>query len=177
MKFYSQQLTHFFNKSTKFIRVGCLLSAIIVLMLTAACTRSTHATYTNIDEPKYANALLESLLQLRNKNDFIGYSSYFYPSIRDGLTEERFNDSTSFTKEAFGDYIPGTIQYINASLQYNNNLHWESTVVSYQAKFTNDPAREVLVEIVFWIVKNDVFVESLSFGSTNYPPEESSVSE
>ena len=173
MKFHSQQSTHYIKSSNRFIKVGCLLSAIIVLMVTTACTRSTRATYTNIDEPKYAKALLENLLQLRNKNDFIGYSSYFYPSIRNNLTEERFNDSTLFTKEAFGDYIPSTIQYINASLQYNNNLHWEFTVVDYQAKFTNDPSRKILVEIVFWIVKNDVFVESLSFGSTtNHQPEE-----
>jgi hypothetical protein len=166
MKFHMQQLTQFFRESTKLTKTIRFLSAMIFILALTACTRFTHATYTDIDEPQYAKALLESLLQLRNNNDFIGYSSYFYPSIRDSLSEERFNDSIGFTKESYGDYIPNSIQYLSASRRYNQNLRWEYTVVDYHAKFTNDSTRKVLLEIVFWIVKDDVFVESLSFGVT-----------
>ena len=137
---------------------------ILSLFMVASCSKS-HTPFTEIDEPSYAAETLENMLLARNNNDYDTYIGYYHPIMEEFITEEVFGQSVAFTKNTFGDYIANSKQFSDASFQYDNLHGMGFTVVDYYAKFTNNPAEDVLVEIVFREIDGDIFVEDLSVGS------------
>ena len=61
------------------------------------------------------------------------------------------------------DYIADSKQFSEASFQYDNVHDLGFTVVDYYARFTNNPAEDVLVEIVFREINGETFVENILF--------------
>lgn len=135
------------------------MAVILSLVMVASCSEP-QAPFTEIGEPSYAGEILENMLLARNNNDYETYIGYFHPTMREFITEEKFDYYDIY----FRDYIPNSKQFSDASFQYDNVHEMGFTVVDYYAKFASNPAKDVLVEIVFREINGEIYVENLSFG-------------
>jgi hypothetical protein len=147
-------------------RLTCFLGmlALTILLVTSGSCRS-RPPFTPIDEPSYARSILESSLIAFNNSDYDTYLRYKHPSMTTSSSREHFDSRVSSIMGSFGDYIPGSAQFSDASFQYNNVSRIGYTVVYYHAKFTKNPTRNVLVHITFREIDGKLYVNDVGFNT------------
>lgn len=140
--------------------LGIMVVAVTVLASTS-CSRPV-APFTPTSEPRFAGAIVEGLLLARNSSDYDAYMGHYHETRRAIKTKELFEQDVSFTTSAFGDYVPNSKRFSDASFQYDAATKMGYTVVDYYARFTRSPV-DVLVEVAFRKIGLRTYVEDVSF--------------
>lgn len=115
--------------------------------------------FTAIPEPDYAGPILETMLIFANENDYDAYIEYYYKPI---MTQQHFENVVALRKNAFGDYIPDSKHFSDASFQYDSIHKIGYTIVYYYARYTKY-SEDVLVEIVFKEIDGGNYVHAINF--------------
>ena len=130
-----------------------ILLAILGIMMLSGCSQSetTEAT----DEPAYAGAIAESILNSFNTGDYTVYSERFDPAMKKAMPEADFKELRSQVREEMGDYI---------SKEYSSQETVQEiyTAVIYKVEFSKNPG-DVQIRVVFLETDDAVYVSGLWF--------------
>ena len=109
---------------------------IISVMVMVGCGDSGKS-----EEPEYAGAIAEKILQAINSGDYIPYSEHFDAQMRKQIPEDLFLKSRDLIRGRIGDYI--SKEYVDAQIVDEIYI-----AVIYKAKFSDEPA-DVQVTVTF----------------------------
>jgi hypothetical protein len=137
---------------------------VVAALMSVGALSCTHQAVKPISEPAYAKAALETLLAARDAGEYEQYVGSFPPDVRKP-TEQEFERSVATVKEAWGKYVPGSLRFSDAQVEWESSIRSEFTVVNYYGKFTLRPDKDVIVQIVFANYQGKRVVDSIGFGA------------
>ncbi len=154
---------HLVGKGSLFRCFAVAGLALLPAISTSCSSFHAQPTLTQIAEPQYARPILEKVLMSLAEGDYEAYLAYKHPSMRASNLKEVFDQSVISHRSLFGIYVTGSARFSEASFQYDNVHHMGFTVAYYYAKFTNDPERDVLVELALREIGGRNYVENVAF--------------
>jgi hypothetical protein len=98
----------------------------------------------------------ELMLQAINSNDYARFSADFNGQMKQSLTEVTFHELTTTVRNKIGTYVASRVYGLQEQSSY--------TVVTYKAKFTDEPD-EVTVTIKFQKMGGKSLVSDFNLGS------------
>ena len=120
---------------------------------TTAITTTTITATTALEEPSYASAMTDNIIDAIAEDDYAKFSRDLDQAMKDALTETAFQGLRSQLQEGVGDYV---------SKQYNDIVvQGEITTVVYIAKYTK--VDRVAIVISFRTVDDQNQVAGLYF--------------
>ena len=134
-----------------------LLAVLTMLTLTVAGCGESEEPAKQSNEPGYAEAIVDSIMQAFNDGDYADYSEHFDEAMKIALNETVFKGTRDFIRARIGDYVSRKFVESQAAQEIY-------TVVIYQAKFSEENA--VKVTITFLETDDYVYVSGLYFDST-----------
>jgi uncharacterized lipoprotein YehR (DUF1307 family) len=139
----------------KILKTG-LSFVIAILLVVALIGCAQPETVEPSDEPGYADAIAEGILQSFNTGDYAACSQHFDEAMKKAMPEATFQDLRTQVQNTLGEYI--SKEYSGKEL----NVQGIYTAVIYKAEFSKEPAG-VQVRIVFLETEDSVFVSGLWF--------------
>ena len=133
---------------------GLIVIALFAVLL-AGCGQSDKSVEQS-EEPAYAEAITESIMQAYNDCDYDTYSEHFDPAMKKAMNETVFYGTRDFIRARVGDYQ--SKKFVESRVA--EEIY---TMVIYQAKFSEEDA--VKVTITFLETDDYVYVSGLYFDS------------
>jgi len=139
----------------KIYKTGLIVVLLLLAVAMTGCGESEEPMEQS-DEPEYAGAIIESILQAFNAGDYAAYSEHFDEAMKKAMNKTVFNGTRDFIRARIGDYVSRKFVESQAAQEIY-------TVVIYQAKFSEENA--VKVTITFLETDDYVYVSGLYFDS------------
>jgi hypothetical protein len=134
--------------------VSVIICLILIIMVTA-CSQSATSS---LPEPSYTRSSTENIIKAINENDYTLFSRDFDQTMKQAMSQQVFDQLKTTLSNKVGSYVPGSLEFNQTAVQGGY------TVVSYTAKFTNEP-ENVIVTITFVTVDGVHLVSGLYFNS------------
>jgi hypothetical protein len=131
---------------------------IICLVISGMITACSQSTTSSLPEPSYAKASTENIMKAINENDYTLFSRDFDQTMKQAMNQQAFDQVRTTLSAKVGSYVPGSLEFNQTAVQA------DYTVVSYTAKFTNEP-ENVIVTITFKTIDGNNLVSGLYFNS------------
>lgn len=131
---------NYWRKYTLQKKTKMLLPLLAVSLLVASLAGCAGAKLDESEVRAYADPVTEDILQAINNNDYARFSASFDEQMEQALPESAFRDLVNLIEARIGDYT--SKEFIQADLRDSY------TVVSYRAKFSDEPA-DVTVTVSF----------------------------
>ncbi len=128
----------------RLVTTACfVLIMLVAIAATPACAQKP--------EPDYAGPITESILLAANAGNYAAYSERFSDEMKSIATEAAFEEVNALIKAKIGDYVSKEFWKVETEDEY--------TIVSYKAKFTQEP--EATVRVIFQTIEGEVYVAGL----------------
>jgi hypothetical protein len=130
---------------------------VVSLVAVLSCSSGSNAPPdSQPQEPAYAGAIAEDILQAMNSGDYASFSQYFDDVMKKTIPEDTFRQYRAVYHDRIGTYESKTY--------WETTIQDRSQIVEYKARFTQEPA-DVIVSIAFTQVDGQVRVSWLYFMS------------
>ena len=133
-----------------------ILAAVLLVTLFSGCSDSKPTETTTpaevVNEPEYAGAMTEEILQALNAGDFAAYTKNFDEAMKKVAQEIVFTQTRDLIQKKIGNYISKEAVTLQKSDAY--------TTVIYKAKFSDEPG-DVTISVAFIETEDKVVVSGL----------------
>lgn len=132
-----------------------IILAVMTAALAAGCGEPTSTS--TPDEPEYAGAITESLLQaLINDEEFETFRGHFAPATQQTITEASFQQTHDQFFSAYGEYMSKEFTGTRENVQ---DVYTE---VTYKAVFGNRPDG-ITIKVLFLEANNKAYTAGIFF--------------